>query len=510
MKPRNRILTKVELDLLFDAAEAGSRHGDRDATLLLLMYHYGIRPSELAELRWSWIDLGNGIMKLKRVRSEIITQHHLEREDIVRLKRLKESHDQSRTTAEDFVFKTERGARFTTRGIHLIVAKAAREAGFDLAVNPSMLRRCCGFEAAVTGNEKQVQAALGHKRVRNSVLYMRKLTDTAFLSDEIPSVRHAGHQTIFEGRELEACITLQIPASTANLGPGLDVIGLAVSAYTRLTFAMLNSDDQSIPLITFSGGILSGSQAADLGDLVYTILKKLWSKNKNQLKRLRVLIRSDIPLGCGLGSSGAAILGALWASQVLNGKIPTRSSLLARAQDIEGHPETLAASLVGQLVVAAPDRNKVLIEQIQWPVGWHLIFVVPPYTLTTTKARAVLPKSVSLNDAIFNMQRTALLLAAVARGNEAMMSEALVDRLHERYRARLVPELESIRKFLESEPIIGCVLSGAGSSVLVIVHKRHKVSVEARLLKWTAARRDGYRVLPLEVDRDGMQELKLH
>ncbi|MBZ0188160.1 MAG: hypothetical protein K8F91_18065, partial [Candidatus Obscuribacterales bacterium] len=131
-----------------------------------------------------------------------------------------------------------------------------------------------------------------------------------------------------------------------------------------------------------------------------------------------------------------------------------------------------------------------------------------PYTLTTTTARAVLPEKVSLNDAIFNLQRTALLLAAVSRSNEAMMKEALADRLHEQYRMKLVPELEQIRKELQEEPIIGCVLSGAGSSVLVIVHKRHKVAVEERLLKWIVRQPAGYQLFPLEADKTGMQELQ--
>ncbi|MBZ0188095.1 MAG: tyrosine-type recombinase/integrase, partial [Candidatus Obscuribacterales bacterium] len=373
---QQRILTEAEVDALVDAVRKGSRCGQRDAALILLMYHYGIKPKELSELRWSWIDLDNGTMNLKRVKSDLITHHHLNREDIVRLKRLKEESARTHGTTVDFVFATQRGKQITTRGIHLIVAKAGKLAAWKFAVNSNMLRRSCAFEVATTGNEKQVQALLGHKRVRNSLLYMRKLTETAFLSDQIPTVRGVAGETIHRDQEVESCLTLQIPASTANLGPGLDAIGLAVTAYTRLTFAVLRSDDQSIPPISFSGGILTESQTADQGDLIYTILKKLWKKNKSLLRRLRLTIRSDIPLGCGLGSSGTAILGALWAAQVLNEEIPTRSSLLAQAQDIEGHPETLAASLVGQLVVTASESRRVLMEQIPWPIDWHLLFVI--------------------------------------------------------------------------------------------------------------------------------------
>jgi homoserine kinase len=502
-----RILSENEIEILAQATSEKSRWGLRDSTLILLMYRCGLRPRELAELRWSDIDLSTGIMRIGRVKSGANTQHYLDREYVVRLKHLFEAR--SKDMAHDAtVFVTERQSPFSVRAIHLAIARAGKLAGFPFSVNPSMLRQTCGFELAKTGTAKQVQAVLGYKRLRNAAQYARRVTETAVLPDTIARTRRGASAGNEIKSGVESSLTLLIPASTANLGPGLDTIGLAVTAYTRLTFTILETDDRSVPPIQLIGGIQTASNAKDQGDLIYTILKKLWKKNKNLLQRLRLTVRSDVPLGCGLGSSGTAILGALWASQVLIGEIPTRSALLAHAQDIEGHPETLAASLVGQMVVAAPTADKVLIEQLAWPTDWHLLFIIPPYTLTTPVAKSVLPKSVLLGDAIFNIQRTALIIAAVSRADEAIMKEALVDKLHESYRAKLVPELAQIRGELKDQPIIGCVLSGAGSSVLVIVHKRHKPTVVERLNAWIAQQQPGFRLLPLEVDTIGMQELK--
>lgn len=502
----HRVLSKNEIEILAQATMQKSRWGLRDSTLILMMYRYGLKPRELAELRWACIDLSSGIMTINRIKSGPTTQRHLDREDIIRLKRLYESRKDIDVNAT--VFVTERKGPFTTRGIHLAVARAGKLAGFSFSVNPSMLRQTCGFELAKTGNARQVQTVLGHKRLRNSVQYVRKVTENAMLSDVIPKARlvESGGKKQING--VESSLTLQIPASTANLGPGLDTIGLAVTAYTRLTFTMLKKNDRSIPPIQLVGGILEASESKDQGDLIYTILKKIWTPREKILERLRVTIKSDIPLGCGLGSSGTAILGALWASQVLRDEIPTRSTLLAQAQDIEGHPETLAASLVGQMVVTAPTASKVLMQQLPWPADWHLLFVIPPYMLTTPVAKAVLPKSVPLRDAIFNIQRTALMIAAVSRVDEAIMKEALTDKLHESYRSKLIPELAQIREELKDQPVIGCVLSGAGSSVLVIVHKRHKTAVAAYLNSWITRQPPGYILLPLEVDTIGMQELK--
>lgn len=307
-------------------------------------------------------------------------------------------------------------------------------------------------------------------------------------------------------------VTLVVPGSTCNLGPGLDCIGLALNIYSRMTFQVLEESEKAeMPYIQLKGGIAKRSDPEDQGNLIYHLLKEIWEHNNDLLGRLRIAVTSDIPLGCGLGSSSAAIVGAIWASNVLEDRIPTATQLLADGCELEGHPETLAASLYGNMVVCAPSvgGRRIVTQRIEWPEDWHVIAVVPEYTLNTNDMRAVLPKHVKYEDAVFNAQRTALLVAAVSRADESAMQEALHDKLHEKYRMPLVPELEDLRRELVNEPILGCVLSGAGSSTCVFVHSKNKDKVVRKLNHWAAAQEKSHRILNLQVSKEGMQEVEI-
>lgn len=313
--------------------------------------------------------------------------------------------------------------------------------------------------------------------------------------------------TIASGRR----VTLVVPGSTANLGPGLDTIGLALNISSKMTFQVMGEDEAAeIPFVKLSGAIRK-SQPEDQGKLVYKILSKIWEHDNELLKRVRITVQSDIPLGCGLGSSASSILGALWASSVFEDKIPTAQTLLAEGCALEGHPETLAASLYGGMVVCAPSvhGNRMITQRIEWPEAWHILAVVPDFTLQTADLRAALPKQVKMEDAIFNTQRVGLLVAAVTRSDESAMKEALNDRLHEQYREKFVPALKLLRRELINEPILGCVLSGAGSSCVVLVNQKHKKQVKERLEHFAKSDNGEHRILDLQVTKEGMQELEI-
>lgn len=299
---------------------------------------------------------------------------------------------------------------------------------------------------------------------------------------------------------------LRIPGSTANLGPGFDSLGLALELYTDISFELLPEADDTVPLIQCKGDIAQ-QLPIDQSNLIFATMASLWQGRAELLSRLRLKISTEIPLSRGLGSSSTAVLGAVWAAQVLSGGGLDKSSILQQASAIEGHADNLAASLFGGMVVCQGAGSEVLMQPMSWPAEWGTVAVVPPYALSTEKSRAVLPSSVAFTDAVGNLQKVAVLLAAVANKDDRAFMRALADKLHEPYRESLVPELMDLRLKLRALPALGCVLSGAGPSILVIVKQEHKPEVCEFLRSWAQTQKPGTQVLDLNVDQHGVREL---
>jgi homoserine kinase len=175
-----------------------------------------------------------------------------------------------------------------------------------------------------------------------------------------------------------------------------------------------------------------------------------------------------IPLARGLGSSAAAWVGGLVAGNALLGSPLDRSALLALAARAEGHPDNVAAALLGGLTVAYGGSAGARALSLPVPAGLRWVVLVPEVSMSTAEARAVLPESVSRADAVFNVQRVALLLACLQAGRADLLSAALEDRLHEPYRLRLFPWMAEVATAARGAGALGCVLSGAGPSLLAV------------------------------------------
>lgn len=306
-------------------------------------------------------------------------------------------------------------------------------------------------------------------------------------------------------------LKLQIPGSISNLGPGFDSLALALSIYCHVSVTLLEKNDPSIPFVTFKGAVAKRSQPDDTDDLLYKVLKSIWKGNPELLHCIRMEIESEVPLGCGLGGSSAAILGALWGSYVFQDRIPNPPALLAEATGLEGHSEGFAASLLGDFVVCANsmDGERVIAKQLNWPERWKPIFIIPNYRRNTEAMRGCLPEKVTLADATFNVQRTALLVSAVVRNDDSAMREALHDRLHENYRAPHVPLLGQVRNVLADLPVLGSCLSGAGPSVMVLSLERNKQGTLDALRAWADRENEAVNIMAIDADREGLKELSV-
>jgi homoserine kinase len=264
--------------------------------------------------------------------------------------------------------------------------------------------------------------------------------------------------------------TLRVPASSANLGPGFDALGLALEAFLICRF-------RSAPTLAIRA---SGRDAARIstGDdnLIWQTALAIAAAEERACPPIELEIENDIPIGKGLGSSAAALVaGVVIANEVLQLGWP-RSRVLGEAAKIEGHPDNVAACVLGSLVASAIDAdNRVRYVRLEIDPSIEVSVVVPDYDLPTTEARRVLPESYSRADAIFNVQRSSLLVAALSTGTLEAFPMALEDRLHQPHRFALVPGLAEIAK-LVAPGLLGCALSGAGPSILVF-HERGRGDV---------------------------------
>jgi homoserine kinase len=254
--------------------------------------------------------------------------------------------------------------------------------------------------------------------------------------------------------------TLRVPASSANLGPGFDALGLAIDAHLVCRF-------RAAPQLSIRA---SGRDAARIStgedNLIWQTALAIAAAGRRTLQPIELEIANEIPIGKGLGSSAAALVaGVVIANDVLKLEWP-RSRVLGEAAKIEGHPDNVAACVLGSLVASAIDaEQRVRFVRLEIDPRIEVSVVVPDYELPTAEARRVLPDSYSRDDSIFNVQRSTLLIAALTTGTLEAFPMALEDRLHQPHRFTLVPGLEEIVK-LTAPGLLGCALSGAGPSIL--------------------------------------------
>lgn len=261
----------------------------------------------------------------------------------------------------------------------------------------------------------------------------------------------------------QKAIRVRAPASSANLGPGFDTLALALGLYLECT---LRPSDKGF-VVRVSGEDRSAIPA-DETNLTWRSFLRLAGGKAPRGVELEIV--NEIPVGKGLGSSAAAIVAGLALANEWLALGKTRDELVQLAAEIEGHPDNVAAAAWGGFVVSCQmEDGRVMAARLGRDAALEVVLAVPEFALSTVAARAALPAQYSRADAVFNVQRVALLLAALADpagGNSALFREAMRDRLHQPYRARLIPGLEDILQLRDLPGLLGVALSGAGPSVV--------------------------------------------
>ncbi len=282
--------------------------------------------------------------------------------------------------------------------------------------------------------------------------------------------------------ETDLRVNVYVPATSANLGCGFDVFGLALALYTEFSFDTGVSSQPGLQLeVVGEGAELLRREGCGL---VYEAAQFYAQAMDVKLPPFKLTINSQIPLGRGLGSSAAAIVGGLIGAAALTRQEnwqSEREMLLRLATEIEGHPDNVAPALMGGLVVAVnrtgtaqdvrPGLAKPIIISLPVPENLATVLFIPDFEMSTKAARAVLPPNIPFGDAVHNMARTGLfaaIFAATAPPLE-LLAEAMDDRLHQPYRTQIFPQLPKLIASAQAAGAWGAALSGAGSSVLALV-----------------------------------------
>ena len=286
-------------------------------------------------------------------------------------------------------------------------------------------------------------------------------------------------------------IEVRVPATSANVGPGFDCMGLAVNLYATFRFETCDS-------VCISG---CKQEWQNEQNLVYQACAKVFAKCNKQLKGLKIEIDAEaIPDARGLGSSAVCIVGGAVGANALLGSPLSSDELLNICTEMEGHPDNVAPALYGGLTVSFCVKDQVFTVKKQVVEQFVFCAVIPDYPVLTADARSVLPKVVDYQDALYNIGRCAALATGLAEGNGEIVAYACDDRLHQPYRKALIPEYEKVEHLSQFHHALTCYISGSGSTMMAIFDQRKNAeALEAELKQCFP----NWQIKLLQVDNNG-------
>ncbi len=290
-------------------------------------------------------------------------------------------------------------------------------------------------------------------------------------------------------------VTIRVPATTANLGPGFDAFGCALSLYTDVTFEE-----------TESGLEITGCDEEYTGpdNLPYVSYCAVLESMSEEVRGVKIHIDAQIPIGRGLGSSAALLVAGAMGANVLRGNKLSTQGLLNITNAMEGHPDNLAPAFYGGLTASMVDNGLPVTVNFPLHPDWDFIALIPDFHLATTFARSVLPAQLPRADAVYNISHGAMVLKALELGDEKLLRTAMQDRLHQPYRKSLIPDYDAIEALVRTTGA-GFCLSGAGPTLLCIT--RDKALEEKLAKKLNTITEKTWQIIPLHVEFEGARVL---
>ncbi|MBS3976911.1 MAG: homoserine kinase [Syntrophomonadaceae bacterium] len=262
-------------------------------------------------------------------------------------------------------------------------------------------------------------------------------------------------------------VTVRVPATTANLGPGFDTLGMALDLFNYILMEE-RAHGLDIKADGEGGKIVSRTET----NLVYQAAQRIFDLCGYKPQGLYIRLINQIPFARGLGSSAAAVVGGLvGANSIVGNQVPVKE-LVQIATKIEGHPDNVVPALLGGIAVSAEISDEVIYRKIEPPSNLKIVVAVPKFSLTTREAREILPQFVTVKDAVFNLSRAGLMVIALMERDLDLFGKVMDDRLHQPYRSCLIPGMDEVVIAAKAAGALGCVLSGAGPTLIAFAEER--------------------------------------
>ncbi|HEY8889980.1 MAG TPA: homoserine kinase [Clostridium sp.] len=288
---------------------------------------------------------------------------------------------------------------------------------------------------------------------------------------------------------------IKVPATSANMGPGLDTLGVAFKLYNRFIVEEMETGLEILGC---------DEKFANSNNLVYRSMLKTFEKLKKVPKGVRLTFKTDIPVSGGLGSSATCILAGVAAANRLCGDILTKQDILDFACEIEGHSDNVTPALFGGMTVSIMNEESTFYNKIPISGGIKFCALIPKSQLSTDDSRAVLPKTVPLKNAVYNVGRVSMLIVSLVNGDYKGVKLACKDKLHQPYRMGLIENYLEITSFVKESQALGVFLSGAGPTIMVML-KKDDSNTQEMLIKFLKDLSGNWETLNLEIDEDGLE-----
>jgi homoserine kinase len=292
---------------------------------------------------------------------------------------------------------------------------------------------------------------------------------------------------------------IRVPATSANLGPGFDIIGISLSLYNYIELEL----DSEFSIIYNKGNL-----PLDKNNLVYYSFSEAFKSLELEVpNNIKIKVEVNIPICRGLGSSSSAILGGIYlANLYLKNKLDN-NFIIKLATKIEGHPDNVVPCLNGGLNISMIENEKIFTKKINIKKDYKFVLSIPEFEISTKDARKVLPKYIDFNSAVFNMSRSLFLIKAFEEGDDEILKICLNDKIHQPYRKNLIPFFDDIYKISIDNNSLGCVISGSGPTILNITDNGNYKNI-ANLIQnyWETKGINSYFEI-LSIDNEGIKQI---